>query len=368
MVPNKMTEMESFRMKKQNFGLGMVGFGGMANWHRELIESGIEGLRLIGVYDIKPERNQAAVDLGYKAYDSLDALLADPDIDIVLCATPNDCHRDITVRALRAGKNVVCEKPATLSTADLQVMIDTANETGNLFVVHQNRRWDEDYRTMKKVFEQKVLGDVFEIQSRVQGSRGIPGDWRGMKKHGGGMIYDWGVHLIDQLLNMVDEKIKTVYCTVEHVTNYEVDDGFRLILTFESGLRALIEVGTSHFIVLPRWYMLGENGSAQIDDWDFTGDNGCKIISVTNWDKNDAVPVRTAAGLTKTMAPRTDDTIARSRFPMETPDIKDFYRNVMAAIRGDEEILITHAQLMRVLKVMETAFRSAEVGQVLDFE
>ena len=110
--------------------------------------------------------------------------------------------------------------------------------------------------------------------------------------------------------------------------------------------------------------MLGENGSVQIDDFLVHG----KIVRITDWDKNDAVPVKTAAGLTKTMAPRTDDTIHTEPVVKVDSDIKDFYRNVMAAIEGREEQLIKHDELLRVMRVMETALRSAELNQVLPFE
>ncbi|MBM6919914.1 Gfo/Idh/MocA family oxidoreductase [Phocea massiliensis] len=344
--------------------LGIVGFGGMGNWHRELIESGIENLEIAGMFDIKEERQEAARELGYRAYESLDALLADETVDMILISTPNDCHKPIAVKAMEAGKNVVSEKPVTLSSEDLLEMIDASKRTGKIFTVHQNRRWDEDFLTVKKLYDENALGDVFNIESRVHGSRGIPGDWRGKKEHGGGMMLDWGVHIIDQMLLMVKEKITSIYCKVNHVTNYEVDDGFTLILTFESGKTALLEVGTSNFIELPRWYMLGENGSVQIDDFLVHG----KIVRITDWDKNDAVPVKTAAGLTKTMAPRTDDTIHTEPVVKVDSDIKDFYRNVMAAIEGREEQLIKHDELLRVMRVMETALRSAELNQVLPFE
>ena len=206
--------------------LGIVGFGGMGNWHRELIESGIENLEIAGMFDIKEERQEAARALGYRAYESLDALLADETVDMILVSTPNDCHKPIAIKAMEAGKNVVSEKPVTLSSEDLLEMIDASKRTGKIFTVHQNRRWDEDFLTVKKLYDENALGDVFNIESRVHGSRGIPGDWRGKKEHGGGMMLDWGVHIIDQMLMMVKEKITSIYCKVNHVTNYEVDDGF----------------------------------------------------------------------------------------------------------------------------------------------
>ena len=150
-----------------------------------------------------------------------------------------------------------------------------------------------------------MLGRVFNIESRVHGSRGVPGDWRNTWLQGGGMILDWGVHMLDQLLQLVDDDVISTFCTVSHVTNDEVDDGFKAIITFGSGLTAQVEVGTSNFINLPRWYMQGENGTAIINDWALNGE----IVKVSDWEKRDAVPVVTAAGLTKTMAPRTEETI-----------------------------------------------------------
>lgn len=351
-------------MKDNKFCLAIVGFGGMGNWHRELIESGIEGLFVKGVFDIKNERLEYAKENNLHAYQSLDEVLSDNEVDIVLCATPNDCHKDVTVAALKAGKNVVCEKPVAMSSSELKEMIDTANACKKLFVVHQNRRWDADFLTMKKIYDDKLLGEVFNVESRVHGSRGIPGDWRGEKEHGGGMILDWGVHIIDQMLMMIKEKITSVYCSLDHVTNELVDDGFKMLLTFESGKKAHLEVGTSNFIELPRWYMQGADGTAVIHDWYLDG----KIVRIKNWDKNDAVPIKTAAGLTKTMAPRTDETIQTEDLPTVETDIKNFYRNVMDTISGKAEILIKHDELMRVMKLMEAAFKSAELNQVIPFE
>jgi predicted dehydrogenase len=260
---------------------------------------------------------------------------------------------------------VVSEKPVTLSSADLQEMIDASKETGKLFTVHQNRRWDEDFLTMKKIYKENLLGDVFRIESRVHGSRGIPGDWRQEKEHGGGMVLDWGVHLLDQILLMMEGiKLKKVYSTVTHITNQLVDDGFTTSLLFENGTEVIVEVGTSNFINLPRWYMLGANGTAIIEDWNLKGE----IVSAKGQNEKDVVPVITAAGLTKTMAPRRDDTIAKTELPIVKSDIRDFYRNVMKAIRGEEEIIVKLPEVARVMRLMETVFESAEKKQVIDFE
>jgi predicted dehydrogenase len=351
-------------MKGTNYMLGIVGFGGMGNWHRETIET-IDGLEVAGIYDIDDARKAYAKEVGVHSYDSLEELLADEQIDLVLTATPNDLHKPIAIQAMRAGKNVVSEKPVTMNSSDLQEMIDVSKETGKLFTVHQNRRWDEDYLTMKKIYEEKKLGDVYRIESRVHGSRGIPGDWRQEKEHGGGMVLDWGVHLLDQILQMMGStKLKTVFATVTNITNTMVDDGFTVHLGFENSVDVVVEVGTSNFISLPRWYMIGQNGTAIIEDWSLKG----RIVRAMGKNEEDVVPVRTAAGLTKTMAPRRDDTISTEELDIVKSDIRDFYRNVMKVIAKEEEPLIKLPEVMRVMKLMEAIFESSEKKQVIFFE
>ena len=341
----------------------VIGYGGMGGWHCEhLLHSDVA--ELAGIYDIKEERCELARSRGIKAYDSFEAVLADPEVDLLTLAIPNDCHKEDAIRGLKAGKNVISEKPVTLCSADLQEMIDAANETGKLFTVHQNRRWDADFLSMKEIYEGGSLGPIFNIESRVHGSRGIPGDWRQLPEHGGGMMLDWGVHLIDQVLQMIPEKIDTIYANMDHITNELVDDGFKMDIRFESGLNFRVEVGTSNFVNLPRWYMQGRDGTAIIYDWDLSG----KIVRCENWDEKDVVPVITAAGLTKTMAPRDDKTIAEHPVPKPNPDVHDFYRNVCRAIDGLEPQLVTHPQMMRVMKVMEAAFESDRQHQVISFD
>jgi predicted dehydrogenase len=244
-------------------------------------------------------------------------------------------------------------------------MIDASVKAGKVFTVHQNRRWDEDYLVIKKIYDKKLLGEIFRIESRVHGSRGIPGDWRGLPEHGGGMVLDWGVHIMDQALQMIPGKVKKVYATLTHITTELVDDGFFAELTFDNGLVYLTEVGTSNFINLPRWYVQGRDGSALIES--FSATKG-KIVRVTDWKKNDAIPIRTAAGLTKTMAPRTNETIKEEPLPQIKSDLRDFYKNFTAVIDGKESLLVTLDSVMRNMKLMEAVFKSAKSGKPVTFE
>ncbi|MCI8416552.1 MAG: Gfo/Idh/MocA family oxidoreductase [Lachnospiraceae bacterium] len=344
--------------------LAMVGFGGMAGWHYDLIEE-IDNLLVAGVWDIKEERREYARSRKIPVYGSLEELLADPTVELVLVATPNDVHREIAIQAMEAGKNVISEKPVALSSQELREMIEASQRTGRFLTVHQNRRWDGDFLTVKKVMESGRLGDIFRVESRVHGSRGIPGDWRQEKEHGGGMVLDWGVHLLDQVLLLLPGvKLHTVYGTLTHVTNQLVDDGFTADLGFENGVHILVEVGTSNFINLPRWYVLGTNGSAVITNWG----QDMQLVRAVGKSEEDVIPVRTAAGLTKTMAPRRQDSICTEEQIVEGADVREFYQNVMAVLENREESRIKLSQVMRVMQVMEAIFQSAKTCQVVRLE
>ena len=345
-------------------GVAIVGFGGMGSWHKnKLLNSDVA--ELCGIWDIKESRRQVARDENIHVYTSFEDVLADERVDIVTIAVPNELHMPLSIAALEAGKNVISEKPVCLSSEELANIIAASERTGKLFTTHQNRRWDSDFLMMKQVYESGDLGEVFAMESRVQGSHGIPGDWRGKKEHGGGMMLDWGVHLIDQILQITKErKIERIYCVCDHITNYEVDDGFKLDIYFEEGLVARVEVGTSHFISLPRHYMNGSNGTAIIRGWG----KDCEVVCCKNWEDKDVVPVVTAAGLTKTMAPRNKETITEYVIPNPSSDVHDFYRNYCLAVDGKAEQIVTHKELMRVMKVMEAAFESDAAGKPVDFE
>ena len=344
--------------------IGIVGFGGMANYHFDML-NGYERAEVVGIFDIDSSKFELAKKKNLKIYNTQDEILSDSEIDIILVATSNEVHKEISINALRAGKNVICEKPVTMCSKDLEDIIQVANKCGKLFTVHQNRRWDEDFLTIKKIFDDNTLCNVYRIESRVQGSRGIPGDWRNQLKHGGGMVYDWGIHLLDQALMMTyPRRISSVYTELTNVTNENCDDGFRTTIIFNDGLSFYVEVGTSNFITLPRWYMLGENGSAVINDWSCNG----KIVMVSDWENKDAVPIVAGAGITKTMAPRDEDSIKEYRLPVQEADWGEYYENVFAYLRGEQAIIVTHEQQRRLIRLVEAIFASGYSGKVVEFE
>lgn len=319
---------------------------------------------LAGTYDIKEDRQEWARKQGFFTYNSFEDILADERVDVVLVATPNDDHKELSIRAMRAGKNVLCEKPVMMNSKDLEDVLEVAKETGKVFYPRQNRRWDKDYLTMKKVYDEKLIGNVFHIESRYHGSRGIPGDWRGIKEKGGGMMFDWGVHLLDRIVLMVPEKIKKVYAKMTHVTNDEVDDGFIMNMVFESGITATVEVGTCNFITLPHWYLCGDQGTAEIKDFRDPG----RMVVLRSWEDKDATPILMGEGLSKTMAPRNADSVDDLPLPDIQYDRNQLYSNVCDVVLGKAEQIVKNEEALRVLRLMEAALESDEKGIAVNFE
>lgn len=321
-------------------------------------------LKLKGIYDIAEDRRAWAASFDIYNYESFEAMLADPELDIVLIATPNHLHKEMAIKAMRAGKHVLCEKPVMMTSSDLEEVLAVAKETGKVFYPRQNRRWDYDFRVVKKVLEDGTLGKPFCIESRVLGANGVPGDWRNQKASGGGMMYDWGVHLLDRLSVLIPEKITNVFCHLYHVNTEEVDDGLKMFLTFESGLTAVVEVGTVHYIKNPLWYVCGDKGTLMIKDWDMGGEIICEAEALSQ----DAEPILAGEGLTKTMAPRWGASVKNVPLPEIDYDHNALYHNLVDTINGDAEQIVTGEQALRVLRLMEAGFESAEKGEAVCFE
>ena len=326
------------------------------------LEKGNVPVTLKGVFDIDQSRLTLAKEQGYLAYSSKEELLADAEIDIVLVATTNEHHKALAIETLRAGKHVICEKPVTMTSADLEEIIAVSKECGRIFTVDQNRRFNRDFINLWRTIDSGAIGTPYLIESRVEGSRGMPEGWRTQKEKGGGMMFDWGVHLIDQILYMTKSPVTQVFCKMYSIHYPDVDDNFRLFLSFENGLTANIEISTNSFIARPRFYAFGTEGSLAITDGDGSGKVVRKLSDDNEWERKSN---EKKIGPTKTMAPRDPSTVRviELKEPIDVEDNLDpVYRQLIDAIEG-KELLIKPEEALRVMRVMDAAFISAKTGE-----
>lgn len=353
--------------------IGYIGFGGMGGgYHFQVArdrKDAVENIEPYAVYDIRQSQRDIAVKEGLKAFDNLEDFLAS-EVDIVVVATPNNLHKEFSCAAMRAGKNVICEKPAAMNPAEFEEMMKCSKETGKMLCIHQNRRTDRDFIIAKQIFEQKLIGKPYMIYSRVggEGAGGLWG-WRGFQDQGGGFLRDWGVHLLDQILWLFDEPIKSVYGIVRNNKSDECDDYARTVVQFESGLVADVEVSTHNQIKLPRWNVYGDGGAFQIDDiysnyaviksvpFKINGRGECETYT-----RNEVKmrSLRNLAGESTTY-----------NFPPEdqrpTQDWTVLYRNIIDSIDGKAELIVKPEQVLRCLKVIDASFKSSELGETIRF-
>ena len=139
-------------MVNGKIGGAVIGCGGMGSWHAEKMSKYMnDRMELVGIYDINPEKNKEAEEKGWHAFSSQEELLDDDRIDFVVVATPNDFHHDIVIAALEAGKNVMSEKPVTMSSELLDDMIKASERTGKFFTCEESINLEIDEKTEKEI-------------------------------------------------------------------------------------------------------------------------------------------------------------------------------------------------------------------------
>ena len=343
--------------------LGIVGFGFMGHCDADMLKT-FEDIELKAVADTNPKQMEDAPE-GVERYASIDEMLEKADIDVVMISTPNPIHLEMVEKSAKAKKHIICEKPAAMTVAQFDRMVEVTKENNVIFTVHQQRRWDEDYRVMKEVYDQKLLGDVYIIKSQLYGFNGNMHDWHVFPEMGGGMLYDWGVHLIDQILNMVDSKIDSIYADLRNVINEKVDDYFNILIKFQNGVTAEIELGTYYLTPKRAWFIGGNKGSAVLDGFGGEG----KIIRTAHLLEN--VPGKitmTAAGPTRSFGPAAPGLLVEEPLPEVNVSHRNYFEHFLKAFNGEEEVVVRPEQVRRVLGVMEAVRESAKTGEAVRFE
>jgi predicted dehydrogenase len=343
---------------------GILGYGYMGGCHVQKIEP-VDGITITCAHDNNSVKKAQAEAAGLRFFADRHAFLAQPDLDLVIIATPNQFHRDYAIEAMQAGKSVICEKPVTLNTAELDEIIAVSQTTGRLFTVHQNRRWDADFLMLKQVVDTGMLGQPIAVESRVLGERGIVFGWRADPAYGGGMLYDWGVHQVDQLLQLfAGRQVTRVFAQLWSVNTPVVDDYFKIELVFSDDTSAHVECGVFALEKLPRWFVYGDTGTLKIDD--FSAKNG----RISKINRSYAVEVSEGVdplvGTSRTMAPLRPEQIQHSALPAVTDAAQAFYENIVQALQGLAEPAVSPASVRRTMQVIDAAFLSARTRRSVD--
>ncbi len=343
--------------------LGIVGFGFMGHCDADMMAT-FDEIDLVAVADTNPDQLTDAPN-GVETYGSMDEMLEKADINVVMISTPNPSHLEMVEKAAAAGKHIICEKPAAMSVEQFDRMVEVTEKAGVIFTVHQQRRWDKDFRIMKEVYDKRMVGDMYVIKSQLYGVNGNMHDWHVFPEMGGGMLYDWGVHLIDQILWMVDSGIDSLYADLRNVINEKVDDYFNILMKFKNGVTAEIELGTYYLTPKRAWFIGGTKGSAMIDG--FAGEG--KIVRTAHLLEN--VPGKitmTAAGPTRSFGPPEPGLLQEEPLPEVNVDHRNYFEHFLKAFNGEEEIIVLPEQVRRVLSVMEAVRMSARTGEAVRFE
>jgi predicted dehydrogenase len=252
-----------------DLGVGVVGygpFGGMGYLHG-LAATETEGLALVAAADSDGRRLVAArsdfPDL--VGHDSAEALGADPAVDIAIIATPPVFHAELAIQLLRAGKHVVIEKPMCLRRDDADRIIATAREHDRMVTVHQSRRWDPDWLTLRHVVDRGDIGEVFNIETFVGGFEHPCRAWHSEESISGGAIYDWGSHHIDWMLQLYGSPPARVLCSshtrVWHDTTNA--DQLSLWMQWADGREATFRQSDVCAIRRPKFHVEGTRGTIE---------------------------------------------------------------------------------------------------------
>ncbi|MGN6265813.1 MAG: Gfo/Idh/MocA family oxidoreductase, partial [Ginsengibacter sp.] len=294
-------------------------------------------------------------------YRTLDEMLSDELVELVIVNTPNYTHFEYTKKALQAGKHVIVEKPFTVTVKEAQQLIDLAKKQNRILSVYQNRRYDSDYKTIKKVLDKKLLGEVVEAEFHFDRYREqlSPKQHKEIPGPGTGVLYDLGAHLIDQALQLFGwpSKLFADIRTIRPVS--KVDDYFEVLLYYPN-LRVRLKASYSVREALPGYIIHGLKGSfikPKTDVQEALLQAG-NIPGGKDWGREP----ETEKGLLHT---EIDGVEERKYIDSEQGNYDDYYSGIYEAIRNNNPVPVTAEEGMKVIRIIETAFESSKKQKVI---
>lgn len=344
------------------FRVGLIGYGlAGESFHAPFIAVTRE-LQLSLIVTANPDRHLAAMrdHPGATVVDSASQLWdRATDLDLIVIATPNRTHAPLALEALRHGLHVVVDKPFATSVAEARSLVDEASRRARVLTVYQNRRWDGDFLTVRRLLAEEAFGTPHRFESRFERWRPIPRDtWRerGTPEDAGGLLFDLGSHLIDQALVMFGPALH-VYAELDRRRHgVQVDDDSFVALTHTNGVRSHLFMSAVTAHAGPRFRILGSRGAyvkwgmdpqeAKLRDGRSPDESGFGDDPREHWGTlgagDESRPVPTEAGA-----------------------YRRFYEGVVDAVRGVAPPPVNPHDAIAALTVIEAARRSAAERRVI---
>ena len=362
--------------------IGIIGCGGIANQkHFPALSKAKDRVEMVAFCDIIPERAQTAAQKhgadGAKIFTDYHDLLAENDIDIVYVLTPNVAHCEISVAALGAGKNVMCEKPMAATVEDAQRMMEAWEKSGKMFTIGYQNRFRPDSQALKRLCEEGEIGDIYYAQAHALRRRGVPtwGVFTDKSKQGGGPLIDIGTHSLDLTLWFMDnyEPASVTGVTFNKLgptlpphmqgngmgpwdpKTYEVEDSAFAFVTMKDG--SLITIDASWVLNSTEErcaasYLCGTKAGAELTG--VGGENNEKLyINKIMANKQVKIDVNTQAG-------------GVDLFPGKNVEAADVECKVwLDAIDGIGELVVRPEQAFTVTKILDAVYESAKINITL---
>lgn len=248
-------------------GVGVVGYGpygGMGFIHGTAVTA-TAGLELVAACDQDGDRRKAAERdfAGVRAHVTVEELAGDDAVDVAIVALPPVSHATVALALLRAGKHVVLEKPLCLTVADADALIAEATSGGLALTVHQSRRWDQDFRAVRRAVEEGMLGEVFNMETFVGGFEHPCRAWHSEDTVSGGTVYDWGSHHVDWILQLFGSGPESVTAVAHKRVWHDVTnaDQLRVRMHWDDGREAEFLSSDIAAVRRPKFYVQGTQGT-----------------------------------------------------------------------------------------------------------
>jgi predicted dehydrogenase len=346
--------------------VGLIGFGlGGRVFHGPIIQS-VENFELVKVVSTNQQTLETVESIypQTEVVPDADLLFQDDTIELIVIATPNTSHAEYVTKALLANKHVVVEKPFTITSKEADDLILLAQKQNRVLAVHQNRRWDSDFLTVKKIIENNFLGNVVEYEAHFDRYRTEikQNAWREEELPGSGILYDLGSHLIDQALCLFDLPMEVSGDIRIQRQGGKVDDYFEVTLDYEK-TKVTLKAGMLVREALPHFTVMGDRGSFikyGMDVQEEALKNGYLPKDCVAWGREP----QELWGILNT---EIDGLHFRGKIESIHGDYRGFYRNVYGAIRGFEGLMVRPEEARNVIRIIELALESHRRKATLPF-